>query len=130
MTQLARLQEWVPSGREAVLGPHMLALIDWVDSKFVELASKARAFVAKHFFGRTEIVNAEREVNDPLNSVLRTRLIPGERIFGRAFNFDQLDSKSPVFQYRDPELHFRQIQAFDRFESQGLGIPFHALLKV
>jgi seryl-tRNA synthetase len=43
MTQLARLQEWVPSGREAVLGPHMLALIDWVDSKFVELASKARA---------------------------------------------------------------------------------------
>ena len=43
MTQLARLKEWVPSGREAVLGPHMLALVDWVDSKFVELAIKARA---------------------------------------------------------------------------------------
>jgi hypothetical protein len=43
MTQLARLKEWVPSGREAVLGPHMLALLGWVDSKFVELAIKARA---------------------------------------------------------------------------------------
>ncbi|WP_348263947.1 hypothetical protein P8935_05300 [Telmatobacter sp. DSM 110680] len=43
MTQLARLQEWVPSGCEAVLGPHMSALIDWVDSKIVELAIKARA---------------------------------------------------------------------------------------
>ena len=43
MTQLARLQEWVPSGCEAVLGPHMSALVDWVDSKIVELAIKARA---------------------------------------------------------------------------------------
>jgi seryl-tRNA synthetase len=43
MTQLARLQEWVPSGREALLGPHMSALVDWVDSKVVELAIKARA---------------------------------------------------------------------------------------
>jgi seryl-tRNA synthetase len=43
MTQLARLQEWVPSGCEAVLGPHMSALVGWVDSKIVELAIKARA---------------------------------------------------------------------------------------
>ena len=43
MMQLARMQEWVPSGREAVLGPHMSALVDWVDSKVVELAIKARA---------------------------------------------------------------------------------------
>ena len=43
MTQLARLQEWAPSGGEAVLGPHMSALVDWVDSKVVELAIKARA---------------------------------------------------------------------------------------
>jgi seryl-tRNA synthetase len=43
MTQLARLQEWVPSGCEAVLGHHMSALVDWVDSKVVELAIKARA---------------------------------------------------------------------------------------
>ena len=43
MTQLARLQEWVPSDCEAVLGPRMSALVDWVDSKVVELAIKARA---------------------------------------------------------------------------------------
>jgi len=43
MTLLARLQEWVPSGSEAVLGPHMSALVDWVDSRVVELAIKARA---------------------------------------------------------------------------------------
>jgi hypothetical protein len=43
MTQLARLREWVPSGCEAVLGPHMSALVDWVDSKIVELAIKAGA---------------------------------------------------------------------------------------
>jgi seryl-tRNA synthetase len=43
LTQLARLQEWAPSGSDAVLGPRMLALVDWLDSKFVELAIKARA---------------------------------------------------------------------------------------
>jgi seryl-tRNA synthetase len=43
MMQLARMQEWMPSGREAVLGPHMSALVDWVDSKVVELAIKAGA---------------------------------------------------------------------------------------
>lgn len=43
ITQLARLQEWVPFGCEAVLGPHMSALVDWVDSKVVELAIKTRA---------------------------------------------------------------------------------------
>jgi hypothetical protein len=43
MTQLARLQEWVPSGCGVALGPHMSALVDWVDSKVVELAIKARA---------------------------------------------------------------------------------------
>src|SRR5215471_4383637 len=43
MTQLARLQEWVPCGCGAVLGPHMSALVDWVDSKVVEFAIKERA---------------------------------------------------------------------------------------
>jgi len=43
MTQLSRLHEWMPSGRETVLGPHMLALVDWVDSKVVEFALKAGA---------------------------------------------------------------------------------------
>jgi seryl-tRNA synthetase len=43
MTQLLRLHEWLPSDRETVLGPHMLALIDWVDSQVVEFALKAGA---------------------------------------------------------------------------------------
>ncbi len=43
MTQLARMQEWVTCGRETVLGPHMLALAGWVDSKIVEFAIQAGA---------------------------------------------------------------------------------------
>jgi hypothetical protein len=43
MTQLLRQYEWVPAGGEAVLGPRMLALVDWVDSKVVEFAIKAGA---------------------------------------------------------------------------------------
>jgi seryl-tRNA synthetase len=43
MTQLLRQQEWVPAGCETVLGPRMLALVDWVDSKVVEFAIKAGA---------------------------------------------------------------------------------------
>jgi hypothetical protein len=43
MTQLSRLHEWTGSGRETVLGPHMLALVDWVDSKVVEFALQAGA---------------------------------------------------------------------------------------
>lgn len=43
MTKLSRLHEWLPSGRETVLGPHMLKLIHWVDSKVVEFALKAGA---------------------------------------------------------------------------------------
>ena len=43
MTQLAQMGEWVSAGRETVLGPHMLALADWVDSKVVEFAIQARA---------------------------------------------------------------------------------------
>jgi len=43
MTQLSRLHEWMPAGRETVLGPHMLALVDWVDLRVVEFALKAGA---------------------------------------------------------------------------------------
>jgi seryl-tRNA synthetase len=43
MTQLTRLREWMRSGRETVLGPRMLALVDWVDSKVVEFALQAGA---------------------------------------------------------------------------------------
>jgi seryl-tRNA synthetase len=43
MALLARRQEWVPSGGEALLGSHMSALVDWVDSKVVELAMRAGA---------------------------------------------------------------------------------------
>jgi hypothetical protein len=43
MTQLLRQQEWVPAGCETVLGPRMLALVDWVDSRIVEFAIKAGA---------------------------------------------------------------------------------------
>ena len=43
MTQLSRLHEWMPSGRETVLGPQMLALVDWIDSKIVEFAIQAGA---------------------------------------------------------------------------------------
>ncbi len=41
MAQLSRLREWVPGGSETHLGPRMLALVDWIDSKFVELAIQA-----------------------------------------------------------------------------------------
>ena len=40
MTQLSRLHEWVSAGHETVLGPHMLALVDWVDSKSSSSRSK------------------------------------------------------------------------------------------
>lgn len=43
MAQLERIQEWVPSGGDTVLGHRMLALVYWVDSKFVELAIQAGA---------------------------------------------------------------------------------------
>jgi seryl-tRNA synthetase len=43
MTQLSRLHEWMPSGRETVLGPQMLALVDWIDSIIVEFAIQAGA---------------------------------------------------------------------------------------
>ena len=43
MTRLSRLHEWVSAGHETVLGPHMLALVDWLDSKFVEFAVQAGA---------------------------------------------------------------------------------------
>jgi seryl-tRNA synthetase len=43
MTELLRQHEWVSAGCETVLGPRMLALIDWVDSKVVEFAIEAGA---------------------------------------------------------------------------------------
>src|SRR5260370_1035187 len=43
MTELLRQHEWVSAGCETVLGPRMLALVDWVDSKVVEFAIKAGA---------------------------------------------------------------------------------------
>jgi seryl-tRNA synthetase len=43
MTELLRQHEWVSAGWETVLGPRMLALVDWVDSKVLEFAIKAGA---------------------------------------------------------------------------------------
>ena len=42
-TQLLHQHEWVPAGGETVLGPRMLALADWVDSKVLEFAVKTGA---------------------------------------------------------------------------------------
>jgi hypothetical protein len=43
MTELLCQHEWVSAGCETVLGPRMLALVDWVDSKVVEFATEAGA---------------------------------------------------------------------------------------
>jgi hypothetical protein len=43
MTELSRLREWMPAGREILLGPRMSALVDWVDSKFLKFAIDAGA---------------------------------------------------------------------------------------
>lgn len=43
MTELLHQREWVSAGCETVLGPRMLALVDWVDSKVVEFAIEAGA---------------------------------------------------------------------------------------
>src|SRR5260370_13095045 len=43
MTQLWGLAGGMPAGRGTVLGPHMLALVDWVDLRVVEFALKAGA---------------------------------------------------------------------------------------
>jgi len=41
--ELSRLQEWVPVGHEIRLGHRMMALMDWLDSRFVAFATKAGA---------------------------------------------------------------------------------------
>jgi seryl-tRNA synthetase len=41
--ELSRLQEWMPAGHEVQLGSRMLALIDWLDSRFVALAVETGA---------------------------------------------------------------------------------------
>ncbi|MEY2616504.1 MAG: hypothetical protein QOH78_2277, partial [Verrucomicrobiota bacterium] len=41
--------------------------------QYRRLASEAGAFVAKHFFGRVEIIHSESEMNDSLDLMLRTR---------------------------------------------------------
>jgi len=60
MTQLARLQEWAPSGRETVLGPHMSSLVNWLDSKFVDFAiqSGARELPVSRLIGRSVLERA------------------------------------------------------------------------
>ena len=81
------------------------------------LTSESGASIAQDLFRRVEIVHAECEVNDPLDLVLRTGLIPRERVFARSFDFDQFDSESLVLQNGDPKLYFRQIKAFGGFKS-------------
>src|ERR1700676_1000165 len=79
--------------------------------------SEPCASVAQHLFRGIQIVHPEREVNNPLNLVLVTWLIPSERVGARSFDFDQLDPESLVLQNRDPELYLRQIEALGRFKS-------------
>jgi hypothetical protein len=98
--------------------------------QYRRLASEAGAFVAEHFFGGVEIIHSESEVNDPLDLMLRTRFLPGERVFARSFGLNQFNTEPLVFQNCDPELHFRQIEAFGERKSEVFAVPFHALLKV
>lgn len=80
-------------------------IADTKSPKHRRFTSKACAFIAQHFFCRVKILHAKREVDDSLNFMLWTRLLPRERVLARSFDLDQLNSKSLVFQDGNSELH-------------------------
>jgi hypothetical protein len=60
LAELLRQHEWVSAGGETVLGPRMLALVDWVDSKVVKFAIKAGAseLLVSRLIDRSVLVRA------------------------------------------------------------------------
>jgi seryl-tRNA synthetase len=60
MAELSRLQEWIPVGPEVQLGSRMMALINWLDSKFVAFATEtgAREMSVPHCIERSVLEQA------------------------------------------------------------------------